>query len=88
MTKVVQTLALAVVGLVAIAAVGPALARLVSALVPLVLVVGVVASVLRTVAGKWAVAWARRRRVGASRCRFEIRYNAPTCEQETASPKR
>ncbi len=49
MTKAVQTLALAAVGLVAIAAVGPALARLVSALVPLVLVVGVVAAVLRTV---------------------------------------
>jgi hypothetical protein len=42
-TKAVQALALAVVGLVAIAAVGPALARLISALVPLVLVVGVVA---------------------------------------------
>jgi hypothetical protein len=48
-TKVVQSLALAVVGLVAIAAVGPALARLISAMVPLVLVVGGVAAVLRTV---------------------------------------
>ena len=49
MTKAVQALTLAVVGLVAIAAVGPALARLISALVPLVLVVGAVAAVLRTV---------------------------------------
>ena len=49
MTKALSSLALVVAGLVALAAVGPALARLISALVPLVLVVGVVAAVLRVV---------------------------------------
>ena len=46
MTKLVSTLALAVVGVAAVGAVGPGLARLVSALVPLVLVAGIVAAVL------------------------------------------
>jgi hypothetical protein len=43
------TLTEVVVGLVALGAVGPALARLASALVPLVLLVGVVVAVLRAV---------------------------------------
>jgi hypothetical protein len=49
MTKLISTLAIIVVGLVALSAVGPALARLVSALVPLILVVGIVVAVLRLV---------------------------------------
>jgi hypothetical protein len=51
MTKLISTLAIVVIGLVALAAVGPALAKLVTALVPLVLVVGIVAAALRLV---WA----------------------------------
>jgi hypothetical protein len=49
MNKAISTLAMVVVGLVALGAVGPALARLASALVPLALVVGVVVAVLRAV---------------------------------------
>jgi hypothetical protein len=45
-TKLISTLALIVAAVVALGAVGPGLARLIAALVPLVLVVGVVASVL------------------------------------------
>jgi hypothetical protein len=49
MTKLISTLAIVVLGLAALAAVGPALAKLVAALVPLVLVAGIVAAVLRLV---------------------------------------
>ena len=49
MTRLIQTLVLAIVGLAALAAAGPVLIRLVGALVPLVLVVGVVVAVLRAV---------------------------------------
>jgi hypothetical protein len=49
MTKIVSTLLVVVVGLAAISAAGPTLTRLVGALVPLVLVVGVVIAVLRLV---------------------------------------
>ena len=49
MNKLISTLAVVVVGLVALGAVGPALARLAGALVPLVLVVGTVVAVLRLV---------------------------------------
>lgn len=49
MTKLTSTLALVVVGLVALGSIGPGLTRLVGALVPLVLVVGIVAAVLRLV---------------------------------------
>jgi hypothetical protein len=49
MTKLISTLVLLVVGLVALGSVGPSLTRLVSALVPLVLVVGIVVAVLRLV---------------------------------------
>jgi hypothetical protein len=45
-TKLISTLTLAVVGVIAVGAVGPGLARLISALVPLVLVAGIVAGVL------------------------------------------
>jgi hypothetical protein len=48
-TKFLSTLVLVIVGLAALAAVGPALAKLVTALVPLVLVLGIVAAVLRLV---------------------------------------
>ena len=51
MNKLLSTLAVVVLGLVALAAAGPTLAHLIAALVPLVLVVGVVAAVLRMV---WA----------------------------------
>jgi hypothetical protein len=47
--KLLSTLGMVVVGLVALAAAGPALARLVSALVPLALVVGIVVALLRIV---------------------------------------
>jgi hypothetical protein len=47
--KLIPTVLLVIVGLVALADAGPALARLIGALVPLVLVVGVVAAVLRLV---------------------------------------
>lgn len=46
MTKLVSTLALAVGGVIAVGAAGPGLARLISALVPLVLVAGIVGAVL------------------------------------------
>jgi len=49
MNKLISTLAIVVVGLVALGSVGPSLARLVAALVPLVLVVGIVVAVLRLV---------------------------------------
>jgi hypothetical protein len=49
MTRLIQTLVLAVVGLAALAAATPALTRLVGALIPLTLVIGVVAAVLRMV---------------------------------------
>ncbi len=49
MTKFLQAALPVVVGLVALAAVGPTLARLIGALVPLVLVVGIVVAVLRVV---------------------------------------
>jgi hypothetical protein len=47
--KLIPTVLLVIVGLVALADVGPALARLIGALVPLVLVIGVVVAVLRLV---------------------------------------
>jgi hypothetical protein len=49
MTKLVSTLLVVVVGLVTLAAAGPALAKLASSLVPLVLVLGIVIAVLRLV---------------------------------------
>ena len=49
MTKLISTLALLVVGLVALGSVGPSLTRLVGALVPLMLVAGIVVAVLRLV---------------------------------------
>lgn len=49
MTKLISTLAVVVLGLVALGAVGPRIAQIISALVPLVLVVGVVVAVLRVV---------------------------------------
>jgi hypothetical protein len=45
MTKFVSTLAIVVLGLAALAAIGPTLVRLINALVPLVLVVGILAVV-------------------------------------------
>jgi len=49
MTKLTSTALLLIVGLGVLAAAAPALARLVHALVPLVLVVGIVVAVLRVV---------------------------------------
>jgi len=49
MTKLVSTLAILILGLVALAAVGPRIAQIINALVPLVLVVGIVATVVRAV---------------------------------------
>jgi hypothetical protein len=49
MNKLISVLVFMVVGLAALAVASPALARLTAALVPLVLVVGVVAAVLRLV---------------------------------------
>jgi hypothetical protein len=49
MTKLVTTLAVVVLGLVALGAVGPRITQLMGALVPLVLVVGIVVAVLRLV---------------------------------------
>jgi hypothetical protein len=49
MNKLVQALLLVIVGLVGIAAVGPTISRLIAALVPLVLVVGIVVAVLQLV---------------------------------------
>jgi hypothetical protein len=48
-TKFLSTLLLVIVGLAALTAVGPALAKLVTALVSLVLVLGIVVAVLRLV---------------------------------------
>jgi hypothetical protein len=50
MSKLIQTLLLVIVGLVALAAAGPTISRLITALVPLVLVVGIVVAVLQLVA--------------------------------------
>lgn len=49
MTKFVSTIAVVILGVVAIGAVGPRIAQIIGALVPLVLVVGVVVAVLRVV---------------------------------------
>ena len=49
MTKLVSTLAVLILGLVALGAVGPRIAQIINAMVPLVLVVGIVAAVLRAV---------------------------------------
>jgi len=49
MTKLVSTLAVVVLGLAALGAVGPRLAVILNALVPLVLVVAISAAVLRAV---------------------------------------
>lgn len=49
MTKLLQSLVVGVAGLVAVAVAGPALTKIVGALVPLVLVVGIVTAVLRLV---------------------------------------
>ncbi len=49
MTKLVSALTIVVLGLVALGAVGPRIAQIIGALVPLVLVVGVVVAVLRVV---------------------------------------
>ena len=49
MNKLIPTVLLVIVGLVALADAGPTLAHLIGALVPLVLVVGVVVAVLRLV---------------------------------------
>ncbi len=49
MNKPIQALLLVIVGLAALAGAGPVLARLISALVPLVLVVGVVVALLKCV---------------------------------------
>lgn len=51
MTKLISTLAIVILGLVALGAVGPRITQLIGALVPLVLVVGIVVAVLRLV---WA----------------------------------
>jgi hypothetical protein len=48
-TKLVSALLVVLMMVVALAAVGPRIAQIISALVPLVLVVGIVASVLRAV---------------------------------------
>lgn len=55
MTRLTQTALLVLVGLVVLAAASPALIKLVSALVPLALVLGVLAAVLR-------IMWAATRR--------------------------
>jgi hypothetical protein len=49
MTKLLQSLLVGVAGLVAVAVAGPALTKITDALVPLVLVVGIVVAVLRLV---------------------------------------
>jgi hypothetical protein len=49
MSKLVQALLLVIVGLAALITAGPTITRLVRALVPLVLVVGVVVAVLQLV---------------------------------------
>jgi hypothetical protein len=49
MIKLINALVLGIVGLVALAAAAPAISRMMSAAVPLVLVVGIVVAVLRLV---------------------------------------
>lgn len=49
MTKLVSTLAILVLGLVALGAVGPRVAQLLGALVPVILVTAITAAVLRLV---------------------------------------
>jgi hypothetical protein len=49
MTKLVSTLAILILGLVALGAVGPRIAEIINAMVPLLLVGGIVAAVLRAV---------------------------------------
>lgn len=49
MTRLVSTLLVVVVGLAALSAVGPTLIQIIGALVPLVLVVGIVIAILRLV---------------------------------------
>lgn len=49
MNKLIQALLLVIVGLVVLAAAGPTLAKLAGALIPLVLVVGVVGALLKWV---------------------------------------
>jgi hypothetical protein len=49
MTKLISTLAVVVLGLVAFGAVGPSIAAVLHAVVPVILVVGVVVAVLRLV---------------------------------------
>lgn len=49
MSKLVNLLLLGIVGLTVLGAAGPAIGRLVSALVPLVLVAGVVVAVLKLI---------------------------------------
>ena len=49
MNKLIQTVLLVLVGLAVLAAASPALTRLSGALVPLILVVGIVVAVLRAV---------------------------------------
>jgi len=49
MSKLVQALLLGIVGLVALKAAGPTISRLIAALVPLVLVIGVVIAMLQLV---------------------------------------
>jgi len=51
MNKLIQALLLGIAGLAALIAAGPTITKLVGALIPLVLVVGVVVAVLRVV---WA----------------------------------
>jgi|CZKG01.1.fsa_nt_gi hypothetical protein len=49
MTKLVSTLAIVILGLVALGAIGPRIAAMFAALVPVILVGGIVAAVLRVV---------------------------------------
>ena len=49
MTKLVSTLAILILGLVALAAVGPRIAQILAALVPVILVSAIAAAVLRVV---------------------------------------
>jgi len=49
MTKAISTLVIVILGFVAVGAVGPSIAGIFNALVPLVLVIGVVAAILRIV---------------------------------------
>ena len=49
MTKFLSTISLVVLTLAALAFAGPALAKLIAALIPLVLVVGIIAAALRLV---------------------------------------